>query len=1399
MDHLPDSIFFKDCQSRFTLINASQAAVMGATTEEVIGKTDFDFFPREFAEETFQDEQRLLATGVPLIGKVECVNLPDGRRRWFSATKVPIRQSDGSITGLVGSSREITNLVATEMALRESQKQLQTIITGTPVTVWSVDTEGRYQFIDGQGLKKRGLRPADMVGTSLLDAYHDRPDLIQRFRDALAGTMTSSVDVVDGEIYQSYYSRTFNDEGALTGVIGVSTDITGYVRATEALRSAEEKYRTIVEHINEVIFMQDMNGIMTYASPLVEKMSGYKVEDIVGKLFTTFVHPDDLPGLLESRRKTMEGIIEPAEFRVIEKDGTERHVRTSSRVIVQHGVPTGMIGVMMDITEKKRAEDALRHSERRFRSLVQNNSDTITIVNSKGIVLFQSPSIERILGYTDKELLGRSGFEFFHPEDLPEVSKEFERVLATPNGIARVTLRFQHKDGSWRDLESTLSNLLDDPSIGGIVINTRDLTEKREAERLQASLYEIAQAADNSTTVDELFHAVHASITKVMPASNFFIALYDDKDDTFAFPYFVDEVDSPPDPIAAGKSLTAYVLRTGKSLLCDQAKSDELERNGEALLVGAPAPIWLGVPLIVDDHVIGAMVVQHYTDPKVYTVREQRMLEFVSSEVARVISRKGTEQKLRDSEERYRRLVEYSPDAIAVHTDGIITYANSAAVRLLRAHHARQLVGLPIADIIHPDFRPLVLNKIHELIVQGKEVPMVEEKFLRFDGTSVDVEVSAIPFTYGDRPSVQFVVRDITDRKSAEKAIRESEVKFRSLAETAAAAIFIYQGEKFKYVNSATEAITGYSRSELTMMNFWDIVHPDYRELVKQRGLARQRGENIANRYEFVIVTKGGAQKWLDFTSTVIDYEGSPAGLGTAYDITELMKAQDAVLASEAKYRTLFQQSQDAVFISTPEGKLLDINPAGVELFGYSSPEELLRVDIPRDLYAEAADREKIKRSLVMYGSVRDVEVNIRRRDGTTRLCLLTATVVRQEDTGRTAYQGFIRDITEQRLLEDQLRQAHRLESIGTLAGGIAHDFNNILGIILGYVNVLDSSRTNPPRFAQGVDVVKKAVQRGAGLVNQLLTFARKTDVTLESVNVNEVIIEFKKLVEETFPKTIVFTLELHDPIPTIIADHNQVHQALLNLCVNARDAMPKGGIVNISTSVVTKSSLEDRFTEAGDDTYVRISVADNGAGIDEHTRERIFEPFFTTKERGKGTGLGLAVVYGVVKSHRGFIDVESEVGSGTMFNMYFPIRTQSVEPFETIKSIESEVVGGNETILLVEDEEMILDLVKGLLENRGYRILTARDGVEAVEVYRQYSDEIALVMSDMGLPKLGGFEAFLEMKKAERKPKVIFASGYLDPQTKSEMFKAGVKNFVQKPYDPGEILRSIRDVLDSI
>jgi PAS domain S-box-containing protein len=511
-------------------------------------------------------------------------------------------------------------------------------------------------------------------------------------------------------------------------------------------------------------------------------------------------------------------------------------------------------------------------------------------------------------------------------------------------------------------------------------------------------------------------------------------------------------------------------------------------------------------------------------------------------------------------------------------------------------------------------------------------------------------------------------------------------------------------------------------------------------------------------------------------------------------DITAQKEQEKVLRESEERYRRFVVEDFTGTLIMHTDGQIVACNPAVASIFGFDSIQEAAAQNFFSFL-RNRQDGIDLLDLVRQHGIVDRHELEMNQRNGDP--VYVVARLIGNFANGElTELQVYLFNDTKRKRLEQQLVQAQKMEGLGTLAGGIAHDFNNILAIILGYTNRLETFRSKPKEVPGAIKVIKDAVERGAALVQQLLTSARQTEARLSSLDLNALVRELERMLQATFPKTINFNLELQPDLPPITADKSQIHQVLLNLCVNARDAMPEGGTLTLQTSITAGSELTEMFSGVTAENYACVRVGDTGMGMTKQVKSHIFEPFFTTKERGKGTGLGLSVVYGVVNNHRGFVHVESETGIGTSFVIYLPVKHSAVEQGRGDQTRTAGRPNIPQTILLVEDEEMLRDLGVSILESEGFRVLAAKDGVDAVALFEAHSNEIGLVVCDLGLPRLGGREAFLKMKEKKPSVRAIVASGYLEPTIRSEMLKAGVIDTIQKPYDFNDLLAKIRSVI---
>jgi len=550
------------------------------------------------------------------------------------------------------------------------------------------------------------------------------------------------------------------------------------------------------------------------------------------------------------------------------------------------------------------------------------------------------------------------------------------------------------------------------------------------------------------------------------------------------------------------------------------------------------------------------------------------------------------------------------------------------------------------------------------------------------------------------------------------------------------------------------------------------------------------------------------------------------------FQMNERLK-QQAIRQSEERFRLIVESLQDyAVFMLNPEGRVTLWNRGAERMWGWEQNEVLGQ---PFACLYSAEDQAANQPDHALPQTIahgRHEEEGWRnRKDGSRFWANVVFTTVRDDNGDLIGFSAVTRDLTDRKRAEDELQrlnaemqkhiaeqteelirtiaqrerlheellQAQKMESIGTLAGGIAHDFNNLLNVILGYASLLEPSATSN-QISAGVDVIKETVTRGSSLVRQLLAVARKSETQFERTEINSLLQGLQALLQETFPKTIDVFSRLEPNLPALMADPNQIHQAMLNLCLNSRDAMPEGGELLLKTGTISGSELRKHFQEARREQYVRISVTDTGHGLDKAIKNRVFEPFFTTKSQGQGSGLGLSVVYGIVTNHSGFIDMASEPGHGTTFDIYLPVPSDAAALIHTAARDEEtktdQTAGNGTTILFVEDETHQLNLMQNHLAAEGYRVLTAKDGAEAVQTYLRHKQEIDLVVLDLGLPKLNGWEAYKMMKGADSNVKAIFATGFISPEIEAQLETEDSSAVITKPYSPSEMGKKIQTVL---
>ncbi|HET9742880.1 MAG TPA: PAS domain S-box protein [Terriglobales bacterium] len=1035
--------------------------------------------------------------------------------------------------------------------LHPSEQTFRNIVENANDVMYIHDEHGRLTWVNAAAEWVTGysreellrMKFADLLEPQFASSFRQRS--APRVRNREQAPFTVNIRAKDGARRTLEISARVLTEKGGTITLGIGRDITDRMFAEQALRESENRFRAFVEQASDVISLLDERGTIVYQSSSVTRHLGYDPEELIGSCCFDYVHPDDLEEAIAGFRQGLEDPSkgEAITLRLRHRNGRWKAFEVVSSIYEIRGEALGLLASFRFVGDRLEAEAELRSSAERYRQLFQRNLAGVFRSRVGGGAIDCNDSFAHLFGYDSREELLASDFNPYHS---PEDRAEYIEKLKESGTLSNFEMGLRRRDGSeiWV-LENV--TLLEDDGESVIQGTLVDITERKRSERLQTALYRITECANTVDDLEHLYRALHSIVGELMYARNLYIGLVDDSGEFLQFAYFVDQQDEPPDARRLGRGLTEYVLRTGKPLLADFAKIQELETAGEIEPLGPDCIDWLGAPLRSGSRVFGVIAVQSYDPAILHSEGDKEILNYVSQHISVAIMRKRQEEALRVSEVRYRSLVE--------------------------------------------------------------------------------------------------------------------------------------------------SAVYGMYRSSV-------------------------------------------------------------------------------------------------------DGRFLDVNPALVKMLGYDSAEELLAVSMGRDIYVDAEERAKVIASHRQSGKLETLELRWKKKDGHPITVRLSGTPFRNDKGETLGFEMIAEDVSERRALEDQLRQSQKMEAVGRLAGGIAHDFNNLLTVIKGYSElVLDELRSTDPLRGE-VDEIKKAADRAAALTRQLLAFSRQQVLAPKVLDLNSVVVNMDKLLHRLLGEDIALCTVLGEGLGRVKVDPGQVEQVVMNLAVNARDAMPQGGKLTVETANVDLDesyAREHVSVKAG--SYVMIAVTDTGTGMSEKVKARIFEPFFTTKEVGKGTGLGLSTVYGIVKQSGGYVWVYSELGIGSTFKVYLPRVDAALEA--SARQTRAPARHGTETILLVEDEDGVRALMRQVLHRHGYNVLEARNGGEALLLCEKTEGKIDLLLTDVVLEQMSGRELAERLAKIRPDMKVLYASGYADDAIVHHGVLTQGVAFLQKPFTTESLARKVRYVLD--
>ena len=1310
--------------------------------------------------------------------------------------------------------------------------------------VWIINFDLQITYVSPSNIRLTGYTP-DEVQNKPLDNFV-APDSLTLAARALCDELARETDgqpvdlnrstTIQIEVYSKNgeniwleVNATFNrdTEGKATEILAVGRNITQRRNMEKALAESEQRYRMIVENMHDSISIVDLNLQYVYQSPSEIWVTGYTPEEIMAIPLQDQLTPESyaLAHEVLARELLLESGDEPVdpdrsinlEMEAFHKNGTK--IWQEMNAVFQrdrNGKPVGIILTSRDITARKRAELALAESEKRYRIMAETINDIIWTINLDLQITYVSPSCTRVTGYSQEEthrtpldqLLTAESFARATGRLADELALEASGQPFSPNRAITIEVEANHKEGGliWLEITGTF-NRNQCGEITEILVVGRDITERKRAE----------QALEDS---EKLYRMIVENMQDVIWIMDFNLQYkYRSPSSMRITGYTADEIMSVP----PSKQMTpeSYVL--AQSILLE-----ELEREQS------------GLP--IDPHRARTMELEVYKkgggtswiDVTATFNRDREGKPFEILLAARDISvRKRMENALRESEQRYRMIVENMHGSIALlDLNFEYLYLSPSEIRVT-GYRPEEIMKIPLKDQMTPQSYALaekIFAEELELEASGAPINPHRSRTMELEvhhkyGDTVWEELTAA-FTRdenGQPTGLMITTRDVTERRKVQEDLKQSEQRYRMIVENMQDVIGIMDFNfQFTYVSNDNIQLTGYTKEEVKDVPIDKLLTPGSLSLISDifaEEMEREKKRTIFNdpvmrTLELELFHKAGGTTWAEVTATLTrDQYGKPKEiLLVARDITARRKIQEALKESEQRYRMIIETMQEVIWTTDLNLQNTYMSPSCFLLTGYT-PDELMVLPLDQLLTPESLTTatnvvmEELARETgaqIVFEPYRSrtMEQEIRCKNGDTIWIEVTGTFIRNVKGNATGMLMAGRDITaskksreERYKLEAQLMQAQKMEIVGRLAGGVAHDFNNMLSVILGYVDLAKLRLAKQHPVLNDIAEIEKAAIRSRDITTQLLAFSRKQIIEPKIIDLNDLVAHTQKALIRLIGEDVGLHVALGENLWPIKFDPSQIEQILINLAVNARDAMPDGGRLTIET---VNTVLDDSYCEKNIDFvpghYVRLSFSDNGVGMDKETLQHIFEPFFTTKDVGKGTGLGLATVYGIVKQNNGFVNVYSEPAHGTTFSIYLPrAEEESDHPIEPEEDVQ---ITGTGNILLVEDDAMVLQITRGILESIGYTVKSADKPADAVAYCKNPDACIDLVITDVVMPGISGKE--LRNKLVEIRPdiNVIFMSGYTaDVIAQHGVLEDGVQ-FIQKPFTIKSLAAKVAEAL---
>jgi len=1138
------------------------------------------------------------------------------------------------------------------------------------------------------------------------------------------------------------------------------------IRITRAMRESEERYRSLFENNHVAILLIDPETEeIVDANQAASEFYGWSREEL-RQIRVSDINMLSSDAVKEELKRSRESKRSYYEF---------KH-RLTNGDVVDVAVYTGAIQIdgrkllyshIFDISQRKKAQKNLKEREQNLRITLDSIGDAVITTDAEGRVTRMNPVAEKLTAWEKNEAIGEpleDVFNIIHAQTRESVENPVKKVIETgkTQGLANHTMLIA-RDGAEYQIADSGAPIVDlEGNISGVVMVFRDVTEEYEKEQILRESEEKFRTAfktsPDSVNLNRLADGMYLEINGG----------------------FTDIMGYTPEDVLGKTSLELNIWKNSedRKRLVSELREKGVVKNLEAEFLSKNGETKIGL--------MSANIIR---------INNEQVILSVTRDIT----------DLKGVEERFRNIWQSTKDGMRLtDKDGTITRVNPAFCEIFGLPKTK-IEGHPLS-VLYKEDKDHIL-KMHSERFRAKTNPeTVNSKFVLHNGETrwFDVSNSYVHIP-GEPEQVLATFRDITEQKEAELALEESRARQTRIAQSIPGVLYDYirdddGNNQFLYISPDCMDIFEHPAEAIIEDSalLWDTVHPeDRRRLEVEDEQANKYGEIFQS--EVRILTPSGKRKWIQLSSQPQPSEegGEQVWSGVILDITNLKETEEALLESEHKFRVLMETAPDLIITHDMDGIVQYANPQVYAVLGYKpgfllgkSVFEFVPPDEKMDFNTRKTDRFEGDYKIKLFESIA-----IDKSGNEIPLEVRTSPILWEGKPEQIMV--IARDIRERLKLESRLRQAEKMDAIGHLAGGVAHDFNNKLTVILGQVNFALTSISETDPAYQMLEEVRQAAQDSADLTRQLLAFARKQITQPQILSLNNVVKNMLSMLRRLIGEDIELIWLPGKPLWNLKIDPVQVDQILANLIVNARDAIEGVGKITIETeNIVLSDKRSEGYPEVTPGNYVQLSISDDGCGMEKDILDKVFEPFFTTKKMGKGTGLGLATVYGIVKQNKGFINVYSEPGVGTTFKIYFPPSEKNRE--HKRESTEPEQVhSGDETILLVEDDPAILKLGKMVLEGLGYTVLPSDTARQAIQYADDYHDRISLLVTDVIMPEMNGRDLAEKMKNQHPGLRVLFMSGYTANVIENQGTLDAEVFFLQKPFSREELALKVRKVLD--